>query len=159
MPARECDDVMQPEILFLILNYGVLLPWALLVLAPRWSVTRALVTGGGPIIALAIVYGLVMLLAPMSPGGGDLPSVARVLGSPWGATAVWIHALAFDLFVGAWVVRDAERRAIRHRWVAPCLVLILFAGPAGLMSYLVLRLVTGHGAGLPEHPAALPSPR
>ncbi|MEM9460873.1 MAG: ABA4-like family protein [Myxococcota bacterium] len=144
---------MQPEILFAILNYGILLPWALLIVLPNGRLSRWLTTTVALPIALGVLYGLIMVLAPMPPGGGDLPSIARVLGSPWGATAMWTHAIAFDLFVGVWIVRDARRRGIGHRWVAPCLLLTLFFGPAGALAYLGGRWIMSSGSSLDEAPS------
>ena len=59
--------------------------------------------------------------------------------SPFAVLAGWVHYLAFELFVGAWEVRDARRRNVPHLLVVPCLALTLMLGPAGLMSYLMLR--------------------
>jgi hypothetical protein len=53
--------------------------------------------------------------------------------------AGWIHYLAFDLFVGSWEVRDAQRVGIHHLFVVPCLVLTVLFGPIGLLLYLLLR--------------------
>lgn len=51
----------------------------------------------------------------------------------------WVHYLVFDLFIGAWISRDAIKHEINYLLVIPALVLTLFAGPVGLLSYLVLR--------------------
>lgn len=51
----------------------------------------------------------------------------------------WVHYLVFDLFIGAWMVRDAESLAIQHLKIVPSLILTLFAGPVGLLSYLIIR--------------------
>ncbi len=59
--------------------------------------------------------------------------------------AGWIHYLVFDLFVGAWEVRDARRRGVNHLAVVPCLLLTLLLGPIGLMLYLAIRAGTGKG--------------
>jgi hypothetical protein len=53
--------------------------------------------------------------------------------------AGWVHYLAFDLFIGAWQVRDAQRRGIKHLWVVPCLLTTLVFGPAGLLLYFIMR--------------------
>ncbi len=68
--------------------------------------------------------------------------------SPVLATAGWVHYLVFDLFIGAWQVRDAGRRGLSHLAVIPCLIVTLLFGPAGLLCYLALRLVTGKGGVL-----------
>jgi hypothetical protein len=50
----------------------------------------------------------------------------------------WAHFLAFDLFVASWQAEDAPRAGVRHWLLVPCLLLTLFAGPAGLLLYLLL---------------------
>ena len=60
----------------------------------------------------------------------------------------WIHYLVFDLFVGAWIGRDAIRRAIPHWMVVPCLVVTLFIGPVGLLLYFLVRRATRRGGFL-----------
>jgi hypothetical protein len=59
--------------------------------------------------------------------------------TPGAVLAAWIHYLAFDLFVGAWMVQDARRRRILHLAVIPCLMLTFVLGPAGLLIYFLLR--------------------
>lgn len=130
---------MNPEQVFSIVNMSVLPGWLLLVVAPRWSWTRRLV----PVvmaIPLAVVY--VILLAGNfggEGGFGSLEAVAALFKNPWVLLGGWIHYLAFDLFVGAWEVRDAQRLGLPHAAVIPCLLLTFMLGPAGLLLYWVLR--------------------
>jgi len=42
--------------------------------------------------------------------------------------AGWTHYLAFDLFIGGWEVRDAQRRGIPHLLIVPALVLTFLFG-------------------------------
>ena len=75
-----------------------------------------------------------------SEGGYDsLAEVAALFENPWLLLAGWVHYLAFDLFIGAWEVRDAQRHRIHHLAVIPCLVLTFIFGPIGLIAYLGLR--------------------
>lgn len=53
----------------------------------------------------------------------------------------WVHYLVFDLFIGAWIARDAAANGIKHLSIIPSLVLTLFVGPVGLLSYLILRTI------------------
>ena len=62
----------------------------------------------------------------------------------------WVHYLAFDLFVGAWEVRDAQRRSISHLYVVPCLLFTLMLGPVGLLAYLTLRFASVRVSTLDE---------
>ena len=65
--------------------------------------------------------------------------VMLLFSNPYFALAGWVHYLVFDLFIGAWQVRDARRRGIPHLYVLPCLFLTLMAGPIGLLAYITLR--------------------
>lgn len=129
------------DALFQACNVAVLPPWALLVVAPSHRLTRAVVHGPGPALLLAALYGLLLatMEGPAGGGFGSLDGVAALLGSRQGALVGWIHYLVFDLFVGAWEVRDAQRLGIHHGFVVPCLVLSLMLGPLGLASYLLVR--------------------
>ncbi|MBL9100425.1 MAG: DUF4281 domain-containing protein [Myxococcales bacterium] len=143
---------MRPHDLFPIFNTALLPAWALLVLAPRWRWTQRLVHTAVIPVAVSTAY-LVLLLSaeiPEGAGGGSLDAVLRMFASPELALVCWIHYLVFDLFVGAWIARDAVRRGISWLLVAPCLVLTLLVGPAGLLLYIVIRLAVRRTATLAE---------
>jgi len=53
--------------------------------------------------------------------------------------AGWVHYLAFDLFIGCWIVLDAQERHIKHLLLVPCLGLTFMFGPVGLLLYFILR--------------------
>jgi len=75
-------------------------------------------------------------------GGGNFSSLAGVrtlFESDYALLGGWIHYLVFDLFIGAWEVRDAQRLRINHFLVIPCLFFTLMAGPVGLLMYFILR--------------------
>ena len=104
---------MTPDLLFAICNYGVLPAWLLLVLAPRWSGTQWVVHSMFIPILLGTVYAFALATAPEPPEGasfGSLRGVMLFFTVPESALAGWVHYLAFDLFIGAWEVRDAQRR-------------------------------------------------
>ena len=67
-------------------------------------------------------------------------TVAKLFSNRWLLLAGWIHYLAFDLFIGAWEVRDAQDLGISHFIVIPCLLLTFLFGPAGLLLYFVIRV-------------------
>ena len=65
----------------------------------------------------------------------------KLFRNEWLVLAGWIHYLAFDLFVGAWEVRDSQDRGISHFLVIPCLLLTFFLGPIGLLLYFTVRSI------------------
>ena len=63
----------------------------------------------------------------------------KLFTNEWATLAGWIHYLAFDLFVGAWEVKDAQEKNISHWFVIPCLILTFLFGPIGFLLYSILR--------------------
>lgn len=133
---------------FVAANTGFILLWLLLIALPHAGITHRLVQS--PVLPLAmaacyLAYALpgFILGSPGEGGGfGSLEAVMIAFTSKQAVMAGWIHYLVFDLFIGAWQVRDARRRAITHWKIIPCLILTLMLGPVGLGLYLLLRAVT-----------------
>ena len=71
--------------------------------------------------------------------GRRLGAVRALFADDRALLAGWTHYLAFDLFVGSWEVRDAQRVGVHHLLVAPCLLLTFLLGPVGLLLYFALR--------------------
>jgi hypothetical protein len=119
----------------------VLPGWLLLVFLPRWRWAARLVCPVLIPLLLALVYlWLVATTFGRTPGGfGSLADVSLLFQNPRALLAGWIHYLAFDLFIGAWEVRDAQRTGVHHLLVVPCLVLTFLFGPVGLLLYFALR--------------------
>jgi hypothetical protein len=132
---------MSAELLFSVLNPLVLPGWLLLIVAPRWKWTARLIGAALLPGLFGLVYATLLLVYFRSAEGsfGSLEGVAKLFQNPYLLLAGWLHYLAFDLFVGSWEVRDAQRMGIRHWYVIPCLVLTFLFGPTGLLLYFILR--------------------
>ncbi|MDQ3036135.1 MAG: ABA4-like family protein [Myxococcota bacterium] len=130
------------DVVFAVSNYSVLPAWLLLVVAPRWRGTERVVLAM-PVL-LGVAYAILLFGDQPGPQGAHyftLDGVMRIFTSPQTVIACWVHYLIFDLFVGAWAVRDAQRLGIPHLAVVPSLVLTLMFGPIGLLSWIALRAV------------------
>ncbi len=133
---------MSADLMFDLFGKLVIPAWLLLVVLPYWKWTEKLVfhVWIPSLIAIGYIYCLYAAQPlPEGSGFGSLQAVMTFMQSPYAALAGWIHYLAFDLFVGAWEVRDARRRGIHHLAVVPCLVLTFLAGPVGLLLYFIFR--------------------
>ena len=134
---------MTAESLFSVCNLLVLPGWLLLAVFPAWRWTQRLVPEFLTLL-LSLCY-LFLLLASLPQASGNFASLAglgEMLRDPSLLLAGWIHYLAFDLFVGSWEVRDARRLRIPHVAVIPSLILTFLLGPAGWLTYYLLRVVT-----------------
>ncbi|AKF02925.1 ABA4-like family protein [Sandaracinus amylolyticus] len=130
------------DYVFLALNYAVVPAWLLLVFAPRWRGTERIVFSGLVPVLLGIAYTILLFGDRPGPQGSHfftLDGVMRIFTTRQTVIACWVHYLIFDLFVGAWEVRDARRLGIPHLAVVPSLVLTLMFGPVGLMSWIAVR--------------------
>lgn len=134
---------MNSELLFQVGNTTALIGWAALLASP-WLPTFADRVSGLFIPGLiSIGYaGLVMAFWTSAEGGfSSLDNVALLFQTREVLLAGWLHYLAFDLFVGAWEVRTARRLGVPFIFVLPCLVLTFLFGPAGLLVFLIVRIL------------------
>jgi hypothetical protein len=140
--------MLTPDFLFTLANPLAMLGWALLVLAPRWRITNRLVLSGAWSAGLAAAYAILITAHYLGPHGGaggfgSLGQVAALFQDPWALLAGWVHYLSFDLFVGAWEARDAQRRGVPHGALVPALGLTFLIGPVGLLVYFGVRRFFG----------------
>ncbi len=131
-------------------NLIAIIAWICLVLLPRWP---ALLSGilylGVGLLCFVYAAGLIGLLTgTFGPGGGpggggadftSIEGVRAVFATDAGVTIGWTHYLAFDLFVGLWIVRDGDAKKIPRLVQAPVLIATFLAGPIGLFVWLILR--------------------
>lgn len=136
---------MSPETVFKIANMLVLPQWLLMVVAPRWFVTRWLMNSYLIPLCLAVIY-VVYLFGggPVDFGAfGSLSGVKALFanGGDGVMLAGWVHYLAFDLVAGTFIVRDAQAKAIPHGLIILPLFFCFMLGPVGLLLYWLIRTV------------------
>ncbi len=135
---------MNAEQVFGIANQFAIVCWILLLGSLFWSRLRTgtqwLGTFGVPLI-IGVTYVLALSMDYPSPQGGfgSIADVRLLFASDWLLLAGWVHYLVFDYFVGAWIVRDSQRKDVLPILVLPCLFFCFMAGPLGLLMYLALR--------------------
>jgi hypothetical protein len=125
--------------------------WALMILAPTWRGTAALVAS--PLICLPplIIYAALVVpefgafaVALIRP---ELSGLRAVLGESSGAAAAWAHFVAFDLFLGRWIFSDSRTRGLPSLLISPLLVLTILFAPLGVLLYLLIRFTTTPASG------------
>lgn len=134
---------------FGFVNLAAMIAWAMLILLPRKELVLAVVLYlGTGLLCLVYAAGLAGILSgwfdPVGPADAavdftTLEGVQSIFASQGGATVGWTHYLAFDLFVGLWIARDADRKGVGRLWQAPILLVTLMAGPVGLLVWLLVR--------------------
>jgi O-antigen ligase len=132
---------MLPDPLFPIANFLAMAGWLVLALSPlspRWSDR---VAGVAIPLILSVGYtALILAFWSRAPGGFDsLANVMALFTMPQIALAGWVHYLAFDLLIGAWIARTARAERVPHLLVLPCLALTFLFGPVGYLTFTLIR--------------------
>ncbi len=132
---------MSYETVFSIVGVLAFLGWGALVVSP-FSPRLCLRGALGISILLCCVYlGLLAVSFGNTPSVefGSLAGVMSGFTDPGHMSAGWTHFLAFDLFIGAWQVKEARAVGIPHLLVLPCLAATFLVGPVGLLLFLGAR--------------------
>ena len=148
--------MVDPNLAFELTGPLVLAGWAGLILSLFVRQVRPIAWPAATIAVPAILAILYVLLIRAGFGeaeGGGYGSIAEIralFGSDSALVAGWFHYLAFDLFVGGWIVREGLERKLPPLLILPCLPLAFLFGPAGLLLFFVLRLAQISLRGRPQ---------
>ena len=136
------------DTVFGVMNIAAIIAWVVLIFLPRKPIVYSILLYGG-VLMMCFVYTAAMLsvlTGLVDPVGGgaqwdfsSIESVRAIFVSDGGIVIGWVHYLAFDLFVGIWVARDADDKEFSRIIQAPILFLTFMAGPVGLFLWLLIR--------------------
>lgn len=134
---------MTLEVIFSLAGILAMVGWLVLLaspLIPDWS---EWISGYIIPIVLSVGYVVLILFFPSEGDGGfgSLADVIDLFSNPNAMIAGWVHYLAFDLLIGAWICRTARQEGLSFWLVAPCLPLTFLFGPAGFVAFSIVRLI------------------
>jgi hypothetical protein len=139
--------MLAPAQIFSIANLIAMLCWVALgisLFTPRAQVSVQRITGLVVPGLFAIVYVFCIWRGfAESPGGGfgSLVQVRALFANDAALDAGWLHYLAFDLFVGTWIVRQGLLDRLHPLLLLVCLPVTFMLGPVGLLLFLLERAV------------------
>lgn len=148
------------QAIFGFTNVIALGAWFVLAAMPRRPFPLALVLYGGVgllCLAYAIMFaGLFGGFAdPVRDAGApaldlsnySVEGLKAFFRSEGGIVIGWTHYLAFDLFTGLWIARDADAKGVSRIVQLPILFATFMAGPIGLLVWMVVRERRARGPG------------
>ena len=135
------------EKIYLIVNWGVIPFWLLLIFIPNHSFTNFFNQSVIPILLFSGAYGYIAynifldgdILDSFELYNG-LDGLYSMFSSEAFLLIFWLHFLSISLFAGAWIVRDAKKFFIPRIITIPSLILTYFSGPVGLVIYWFFRI-------------------
>lgn len=134
---------MNPSAIFSFGNSFVLIGWILLLAIPNWKHTQTLVLGG-VVFVLSIIYAFVLIsgLGSFSLDSfSTLENVKKLFSEDQAVALGWVHYLAFDLFVGAYIVRKSQELGISRWLYSLALPFTFMFGPVGYLIFLIIKTI------------------
>jgi hypothetical protein len=129
------------NLIFQLSNNAALFGWILLLFFPHRRITQLAVHSGFLSGALSLLY-FGLIAANFQPADvsqfSSLAGISALFQNPNILLAGWVHYLAFDLWVGSWVVRRGKEIDIHQIILVPVLLLTFLLGPIGFLSFLLL---------------------
>lgn len=148
---------MAPEAIFAYANGIALVGWLILTVALLLRLRPVVDWVCGLVIpvALSLVYLVLIGLnwGDAEGGFGSLAEVTALFRMPELLLAGWVHYLAFDLLVGAMIVRQGTREGMPRLLLLPVLPLTFLFGPIGFLLFQAiraLRAATGDPSAIRE---------
>ena len=131
----------------MIVNWGIIPFWLMLVFFPNLSVTNFLVNSVIVPLLLSTAYAYLAykifldgnILSGFNLYNG-IEDLYAVFSDELFLLIFWIHFLTLSLFVGAWISRDSQRYNISKPITMISLVITYFSGPVGLLIYWLFRI-------------------
>ena len=135
------------ENIYLFANWGIVPFWLLLVFIPNHGITKFFSHSIIAPLLLAVAYIFVARQIVLEDNIFEgfklylgLDGLDEIYSNESLRLVFWLHFLAISLFVGAWIARDGERNMIPKFLSAPCILIVYFSGPFGIIIYWFIRI-------------------
>ena len=97
-----------------------------------------------PLIGATIIYGKGMGTVTDFDGNFNLylglNELSRLFEDSLYLMIFWTHFIAINLFVGGWIVKDAQKFSINKILLAAPLIITYLIGPFGIFIYWIIRI-------------------
>lgn len=135
------------ENIYLLVNWGVIPFWLLLIIAPNNLFSKIMVHSIIAPLILALAY--VFVAYEIYKAGNifegfelylGLENLYSVYSEESFLLIFWLHFLALSLFLGGWITRDSQKYFIPRIFTILSLIVTYFSGPIGLIVYWFIRI-------------------
>ena len=136
------------DTLYMWINLGVLPFWFILVFFPQSHLCKYFVTSIFPVLILSGGYIFVLYKSYQLDydflGNFNLylglDDLSRLFEDNLYLLIFWTHFIAINLFLGGWIVKDAQKFYINKFLLAVPLIITYLIGPIGLFIYWIIRI-------------------
>ena len=136
------------ETLYMWVNIGILPFWFILIFIPQSHISRFFVTSIFPFFLLSGAYLFILYKSFLIGYDFDgnfnlylgLNELSRLFEDNLYVMMFWTHFIAINLFLGGWIVKDAQKFSINKVLLGIPLIIIYLIGPIGLFFYWIIRI-------------------
>ncbi|MBT8264781.1 MAG: DUF4281 domain-containing protein [Muriicola sp.] len=129
---------------FSLVNLIAMPMWLLMIILPKWKLTRFLIDYKLIPLLLSLIYAWYIALSIQSGPAmdfGSLEAVMNLFTAENALLAGWVHYLAFDLLVGMWMLDQNKTLRIHPLIMAPCLFGTFMLGPVGFLLFMIVKTI------------------
>lgn len=144
--ALTINFIFMTVLFFNLCNTAILIVWAAILFFPKSTVSKPLISFPWIPLGISFFYSYFIIVS----GGlaeADFSGLEGILvlfqnSTPESAAAGWLHYLAFDFWVGTWIVRHSQKNQIKHGYIVMPLLCTFMLGPVGIMVYSLIYFGT-----------------
>ena len=136
------------EMLYIWINIGVLPFWFLIIFFPQSNLCKFFATSIFPIFLLSGTYLFILYKAYLGSFNFTenfnlylgLNFASDLFTENYFLLMFWTHFVSINLFIGGWILRDAQKFSINKIILAFPLITTYLIGPIGILIYWVIRI-------------------
>tara|TARA_Y100000389_G_C17420038_1_gene496160 strand:- start:248 stop:646 length:399 start_codon:yes stop_codon:yes gene_type:complete len=121
-----------------------LIAWGAIIISPQKKISEILISYPWIPLTLSFFYIYFIIIS----GGlmeADLSSLNGIVtlfknATPESAAAGWLHYLAFDFWVGTWIIKHSRKEKISNKIIVLPLLFTFILGPVGILVYSLILL-------------------
>jgi len=132
------------NLIFNFCNILILIAWGAIIITPQKKISRILISY--PWIPLTLsffyIYFIIISGGLMEADFSSLNGIVTLFknATPESAAAGWLHYLAFDFWVGTWIIKHSRKEKISNKIIVLPLLLTFILGPVGILAYSMILL-------------------
>ena len=132
------------SLIFNFCNILILIAWGAIIISPQKKISEILISY--PWIPLTLsffyIYFIIISGGLMEADFSSLNGIVSLFkkATPESAAAGWLHYLAFDFWVGTWIIKHSRKEKISNKIIVLPLLFTFILGPVGILVYSLILL-------------------
>tara|TARA_A100000164_G_scaffold36905_1_gene28276 strand:+ start:2794 stop:3231 length:438 start_codon:yes stop_codon:yes gene_type:complete len=132
------------SLIFNFCNILILIAWGAIIIFPQKKISEILISY--PWIPLTLsffyIYFIIISGGLMEADFSSLNGIVTLFkkATPESAAAGWLHYLAFDFWVGTWIIKHSRKEKISNKIIVLPLLFTFILGPVGILVYSLILL-------------------